>query len=132
VSGIVDVYLYIAVFKIELIPNSKFRRKLYQKYSKIDSMTVIESVLALVISISTIITSAAFGVRWLTKHYFDEIKHEMKPNGGSSMKDQVNRIEKDIEDLKNQNLKGEDYHEKLDNKIDELTKLFVEYVARQK
>ena len=95
-------------------------------------MTIIESVLALVISISTIITSAAFGIRWLTKHYFDEIKHEMKPNGGSSMKDQVNRIERDIEDLKNQNLKGEDYHEKLDNKIDELTKLFVEYVSRQK
>lgn len=95
-------------------------------------MTVIESVLALVISISTILTSAAFGVRWLTKHYFDEIKHEMKPNGGQSIKDQVNRMESDICELKNQNLKGEEYHEKLDNKIDELTRMFVEYVSRQK
>jgi hypothetical protein len=101
-------------------------------YSKIDSMTVIESVLALVISIATIITSVGLGVRWLTKHYFDEIKHEIKPNGGSSMKDQVNRMEADICDLKNQNLKGEEYHEKLDKKIDDLTKLFVEYVSRQK
>ena len=95
-------------------------------------MTIIESVLALVISISTIITSAAFGIRWLVKHYFDEIKHEMKPNGGSSMKDQVNRMESDICELKNQNLKGEEYHEKLDKKIDDLTKLFIEYVSRQK
>jgi len=95
-------------------------------------MTVIESVLALVISISTIITSAAFGIRWLTKHYFEEIKHEMKPNGGASMKDQVNRMEADICELKNQNLKGEEYHEKLDKKIDDLTRLFVEYVSRQK
>jgi len=95
-------------------------------------MTLIESILALTVSLITVITSTALGVRWLTKHYFDEIKHEMKPNGGQSMKDQVNRIETDILDLKNQNLKGEDYHEKLDNKIDELTRLFVEYVSRQK
>jgi len=95
-------------------------------------MTVIESVLALIISIATIITSVGLGVRWLTKHYFDEIKHEIKPNGGSSMKDQVNRMESDILDLKVQNHKGEEYHEKLDKKIDDLTKLFVEYVARQK
>jgi len=95
-------------------------------------MTMVESILAIAISLITIITSTALGVRWLTKHYFDEIKHEMKPNGGQSMKDQVNRMEADICDLKNQNLKGEEYHEKLDNKIDELTRLFVEYVSRQK
>lgn len=95
-------------------------------------MTLIESILALTVSLITVITSTALGVRWLTKHYFDEIKHEMKPNGGQSIKDQVNRMEVDILDLKNQNHKGEEYHEKLDNKIDELTRLFVEYVARQK
>jgi hypothetical protein len=95
-------------------------------------MTMIESILAITISLITVITSTALGVRWLTKHYFDEIKHEMKPNGGSSMKDQVNRMESDILDLKSQNVKGEEYHEKLDNKIDELTKMFVEYVSRQK
>ena len=93
---------------------------------------MVESILAIAISLITIITSTALGVRWLTKHYFQEIKHEMKPNGGTSIKDQVNRIEVDILDLKSQNHKGEEYHEKLDKKIDDLTKLFVEYVARQK
>jgi hypothetical protein len=101
-------------------------------YSKIESMTLVETMLAIIVSLITVITSTALGVRWLTKHYFDEIKHEMKPNGGQSMKDQVNRMESDILDLKNQNLKGEEYHEKLDNKIDELTRMFVEYVSRQK
>jgi hypothetical protein len=95
-------------------------------------MNMVESILAIVISLITVITSTALGVRWLTKHYFEEIKHEMKPNGGQSMKDQVNRMESDISELKNQNLKGEEYHEKLDNKIDELTRMFVEYVSRQK
>lgn len=56
----------------------------------------------------------------------------MKPNGGASIKDQVNRMEQDICDLKNQNEKGEEYHEKLDAKIDHLTTLFIEYVSRQK
>lgn len=93
-------------------------------------MTTVQTVLAIIISISTLITSAALGVKWLTKHYFEEIKHEMKPNSGSSMKDQVTRIEKDIEDLKHQNIKGEEYHEKLDQKIENLTNLFIEYVTR--
>jgi len=93
-------------------------------------MTLVESILAIIISITTIITSVALGVRWLTKHYFNEIKHEMRPNGGQSMKDQVNRMEQDILDLKSQNHKGEQYHEKLDSKIDNLTNLFVEYVSR--
>lgn len=95
-------------------------------------MTLVESILAISVSLITVITSTALGVRWLTKHYFNEIKHELKPNGGQSMKDQVNRMESDILDLKNQNHKGEEYHEKLDNKIDELTRLFIEYVSRQK
>ena len=54
---------------------------------------MLESVLAITISISTVITTAALGVKWLVKHYFDEIKKEIKPNSGSSMKDQVTRLE---------------------------------------
>lgn len=92
----------------------------------------IEAWIGTIIGISAIISSSAMGIRWLVKHYFEEIKHELKPNGGSSIKDQVNRLEKDICDLKNQNQKGEEYHEKLDNKIDHLTDLFIEYVSRQK
>ena len=91
-----------------------------------------EAIIGTLVGISAIISSAALGVKWLVKHYFDDIKHELKPNGGSSLKDQVNRLEKDILDLKNQNVKGEQYHEKLDNKIDHLTELFIEYVSRQK
>jgi hypothetical protein len=116
--------LFTAVSKIELF-TELFKNELYNR-----CMSLLESILAIVISISTVITSVALGVRWLTKHYFNEIKHEMKPNGGQSMKDQVNRIEKDIEDLKNQNIKGEEYHEKLDQKVEHLTNLFIEYVTR--
>ena len=54
---------------------------------------MLESVLAVTISISTIITTIGLGVKWLVKHYFEEIKKEMRPNSGSSMKDQVTRLE---------------------------------------
>jgi hypothetical protein len=115
--------------KTELFAAVFYRRVKKTNYN-INIMTLIESILAIIISLVTIITSTALGVRWLTKHYFDEIKHEMKPNSGLSMKDQVTRIEKELEDLKNQNIKGEEYHEKLDVKIENLTKLFIEYITR--
>jgi hypothetical protein len=34
-------------------------------------------------------------VRWLVKHYLNELK----PNGGSSLKDSVQRLEERIDDL---------------------------------
>ena len=92
----------------------------------------LEAIIGTLVGISAIISSATLGVKWLVKHYFDDIKHELKPNGGSSLKDQVNRLETDILDLKNQNVKGEEHHERLDSKIDHLTEMFIEYVSRQK
>lgn len=50
-------------------------------------------------------------VRWLVKHYFDEIKAELKPNGGGSIKDQVNRLEKQ--------------HNSLDEKVDRIMEILV-------
>lgn len=94
-------------------------------------MTTAETIIAIVVSISTILSTAVIGVRWLVKHYFDEIKHELKPNSGQSLKDQVNRMEQDILDIKNENFRGEQAHDRLDNKIDNLTQMFVEYVSNQ-
>jgi hypothetical protein len=77
----------------------------------------IESWIGIIVGISTIITSAGLGVRWLTKHYFDEIKHELKPNSGSSMKDQVTRLEEKTE--------------KLETKIDDLYDKLINYLANK-
>ena len=46
-----------------------------------------------IVSILSIIGSLALGVRWLVKHYLSELR----PNSGSSMKDQVNRLEQKVE-----------------------------------
>jgi hypothetical protein len=88
--------------------------------------------LGIIISVSTILSFAALGVRWLVKHYFNEIKAEFKPNGGGSMKDQVNRLEarQDMSD----SVSNETYLkvEKLDRKMDDLYDKFIEYLAINK
>ena len=49
----------------------------------------------LIVAVMTIIGGFATGVRWLVKHYLNELK----PNGGSSIKDSVKRLEDRIDDL---------------------------------
>jgi hypothetical protein len=50
---------------------------------------------ALAVATSTLIGSFALMVRWLVKHYLEELK----PNGGSSVKDQVNRLEARVDQI---------------------------------
>jgi hypothetical protein len=47
----------------------------------------------LAVAIVSLITAVALGVRWLVKHYLNELK----PNGGSSLRDSVNRLEGQME-----------------------------------
>jgi hypothetical protein len=50
---------------------------------------------SLLVAILTIVSSIAFGIKWLVKHYLSELR----PNGGSSVKDQVNRLEIKVDKL---------------------------------
>ena len=47
----------------------------------------------LAVAISTLIGALAMGVKHLTKHYLSELK----PNGGSSIKDKVNHLEEKVD-----------------------------------
>ena len=47
------------------------------------------------VAVITIIGGFAGAVRWMVKHYLNELK----PNGGSSMKDSMARMEERIDDL---------------------------------
>jgi hypothetical protein len=49
----------------------------------------------LVVAVMTIFGGFVTAVRWLVKHYLNELK----PNGGSSIKDSVKRLEDRIDDL---------------------------------
>jgi hypothetical protein len=49
----------------------------------------------LIVSIIAIVTAFSGAIRWLVKHYL----YELKPNGGSSLKDSVSRLESKVEML---------------------------------
>jgi hypothetical protein len=49
----------------------------------------------LIVSVIAIVSAFAGSVRWLVKHYL----YELKPNSGSSLKDSVNRLERQIEEI---------------------------------
>ena len=49
----------------------------------------------LIVSIIAIVTAFTGSVRWLVKHYL----YELKPNGGGSVKDQVNRLEERVDQI---------------------------------
>ena len=61
----------------------------------------------LILAFASITGSLAVAVRFLVKHYLTELK----PNGGSSIKDRVGEIEKKID--------------KLENRVDEIYALLV-------
>jgi hypothetical protein len=51
--------------------------------------------LTVAVACIAIFTAIASGIRWMVKHYLNELK----PNGGGSIKDQVNRLERRVDEI---------------------------------
>ena len=47
----------------------------------------------LAVAILTLVAGFAGAVRWMVKHYL----YELRPNGGSSVKDKINLLEEKVE-----------------------------------
>lgn len=50
---------------------------------------------AFALSITSLVGAFAVMIRWMVKHYLNELK----PNGGGSVKDQVNRLEQRVDEI---------------------------------
>ena len=50
---------------------------------------------SLIVAMIAIVTGFAGAIRWLVKHYL----YELRPNGGGSVKDQVNRLEERVDQI---------------------------------
>jgi ribosome recycling factor len=79
--------------------------------------------LTLIISVASISGVFVAIVRWMVRHYFNEIRAELKPNGGSSMRDQINRLEE-------RQIRIEQEHGKLEHKIDKLLDTLIEHIHK--
>lgn len=74
---------------------------------------------ALVVSVCTIIAFASASIKWLVKHYLAELK----PNGGSSIKDTVSRLENKIAEVDEDN-------KAMDRKIDKMFEALLEHISK--
>jgi hypothetical protein len=75
---------------------------------------------ALILSIASIFAIVAGGIKWLVKHYLNELK----PNSGSSLKDAVNRLE---ERQNEADLLRKDMNRKIDHMYD----ILIDFIATQ-
>jgi hypothetical protein len=100
---------------------AKNRKKRKYNYTVMNDQQIISWIFGIVISVATIISVTAAGIRWLVKHYFNELK----PNSGSSIKDQVARLEKGHEELNEK-------QDKVEAKIDRIMETLLDFVSRNK
>jgi len=57
-------------------------------------------IIALVSVSVTVITALLGGLLWIIKAQVSSMRKDLQPNGGSSTKDQLNRIERDVRDVR--------------------------------
>lgn len=80
---------------------------------------------SLIVAILTIVSSIAFGIKWLVKHYLVELK----PNSGSSLRDAVSRLEIAVDEQRIDSIKSRERQEK---KLDEMYKILIDHIANSK
>ncbi len=76
---------------------------------------------SLIVAILTIVSSIAFGIKWLVKHYLVELK----PNSGSSLKDQVSRLEIRIRE-------ADTRRQDMEKKLDHMYNILIDYISKSK
>lgn len=89
-------------------------------------------IIEIVIGIATILSGIAYSIKWLVKHYFAEIKAEFKPNGGSSLKDQVNRLEIEMSHMKDHLIREEQEQASMQKKLDRMYDTIIDFISNSK
>jgi len=83
---------------------------------------------ALILSVLTIVGIMAGGIKFLVKHYLVELK----PNSGSSMKDQISRLEHKIHDADVSRKQMKEDHKVMKDKLDRMYDILLDYIAKSK
>ena len=78
---------------------------------------------SLIVAILTIVSSIAFGIKWLVKHYLVELK----PNSGSSMKDQISRLELALDEQRVDSINSRNRQEE---KLNDMYKILIDHIAK--
>lgn len=101
-----------------------------------------QAIISLILGVAAVagivFTILRFYIKTFAKQELEEIRHELKPNGGSSMKDQITRLEKSVSILEREHKQlvenHKETHEQLreqDGKITKIYETLLEYVTRK-
>jgi hypothetical protein len=78
---------------------------------------------SLIVAILTIVSSIGLSIKWLVKHYLSELK----PNSGSSLKDQMSRLELAVQEQK---INSEESRDRQERKLDDLYRILLDHIAK--
>ena len=68
-------------------------------------------------------TVVAGGIKWLVKHYLSELK----PNAGSSIKDQISRLELALDEQRVDSINSRNRQEE---KLNDMYKILLDHIAK--
>ena len=84
-------------------------------------MELASTTTALIISVFTIVSGIVLTIKWLVKHYLNELK----PNSGTSIKDQISNLEIRINEVDCDN-------KKIEVKLDKMYEILLDYISNKK
>jgi chaperonin cofactor prefoldin len=77
----------------------------------------------LILTILSIVAIIGAGVRWIVKKYVEQILSELKPNSGSSLKDQVTRLEVRVNE-------ADQMRRDMNSKLDKMYVILLDHIAK--
>lgn len=78
-------------------------------------------VIEIIIGVSTILAGFSAAIKWLVKHYLSELK----PNSGSSMRDE-------IKDIRKRQDEADEVRKEMNVKLDKMYLILLDHVAKNK
>ena len=95
-----------------------------------DWQGIIGLILGIAAVAGIIFTILRFYIRAFAKQELEDIRHELKPNSGSSLKDQVTRLEESVKVLERNHKETHDTLKDQDQKITKIYETLIDYVTR--
>ena len=90
------------------------------------------STISAIVGVGVIVGGIA---RWILKKYILDVTEtlkELKPNSGSSIKDQVTRLERQHLQLQNEMIQSSNAQKEMDRKLDMMYEILIKYIAESK
>ena len=84
----------------------------------------------LILTTLSIVALVVGGVKFLVKHYFEEIRSEIRPNSGTSLKDQVTRLESQYVIFQERIDEADAMRREMNSKLDKMYLILLDHIAK--